>query len=150
MNNQRLCALIAKHEGSKKYPYSDATGQRIILDRGKITIGIGRNLSDKGLSEDEILYLLSNDVKEAHDHLISALPFYNNLDEVRQAVLLDMAFNMGTEGLCKFNEFLGLVKAGNYEAAAADMLHTHWAVQVENRALEDSQMMLTGEWPDGI
>ena len=132
--------LITKHEGLRLKPYTDTVG--------KLTIGVGRNLSDIGISNDEAMMLLSNDIQNVTDELNNNLSWFTNLDPVRQAVLLDMCFNMGWHTLSTFTTFLGMVESGNYSGAAADMLQTKWAKQVGIRAEEDSQMMLTGEWPN--
>lgn len=124
------------HEGIRLKPYKDTVG--------KTTIGIGRNLSDKGITKDEAFVLLENDIAEATVDCRRYLEFFDQLDEVRQRVLIDMAFNMGIHGLLGFKTTLGHVAAGRYEAASLSMLDSKWATQVGRRAHRLSQWMKTG------
>ena len=116
---------------------------------GKLTVGIGRNLSDVGLSDDEAMLLLTNDVEKVRRELTHALPYWLTLNEARQAVLLSMAFNMGTAGLLKFKQTLGHVERGEYVQAGDAMLDSTWARQVGPRATELADMMRSGKWPLG-
>jgi lysozyme len=134
--------LITKHEGTRSFPYTDTVG--------KITIGVGRNLSYNGLRADEIALLLQNDIEAATANCKASFPWFGKLDDVRQAVLVDMAFNIGIGSLSGFHETLQAVEAGQYEAAANLMLQSFWASQVPIRALEDATMMRNGEWPTGV
>ena len=134
----RLHSMIEMHEGKKYKPYRDTVG--------KLTIGIGRNLDDRGLSEDEVQLLFSNDVRIATEELERAFPWTRSLDEVRKAVLIDMSFNMGLPVLSQFKNTLSLIERGEYEKAAVAMLQSKWATQVGNRAKRLSEMMRTGVW----
>ncbi len=67
------------------------------------------------------------------------------MDDVRQRVIVDMAFNMGLGSLSKFKNTLGHIEAGRYEEASVEMLDSKWARQVGNRAQCLSNMMKTGE-----
>lgn len=128
---------IILHEGKRAKPYRDTVG--------KLTIGVGRNLDDVGLSDDEIEYLLKNDLRRVQTELNRAIPWWEGLSPVRQKVLLDMAFNLGTEGLMKFKNTLAYIKAGDYRRAAENMLVSKWAKQVKGRAERLAKMMETGE-----
>jgi lysozyme len=127
------------HEGERLKPYR--------CTAGKLTIGIGRNLEDRGISRDESAYLLGNDIDDHWRELLKALPWVEQLDEVRQRVLLDMAFNLGVAGLLAFKKTLGTIREGNYEKAASMMLDSKWAKQVGQRADRLSRMMFTGKDP---
>jgi lysozyme len=131
--------LIIKHEGTRLFPYTDTVG--------KLTIGIGRNLTDIGISQDEADMLLTNDLDRARTGIAEAWPPFSQLDEVRQAVIEDMAFNMGVAGLLQFHNTLAAVAAGNWQEAHDGMLASKWAKQVGPRATEDAEIMLTGQWP---
>lgn len=133
-----IFAQLRRDEDCKLKPYKDSVG--------KLTIGIGRNLDDVGISEDEAEYLLTNDVKKVASQLDIALPWYINLDEVRKGVLLNMAFNMGINGLLGFKNTLNHIANGNYDIAAQEMLQSKWAIQVGVRATRLSKQMLTGIW----
>jgi len=141
MNTERTKALLRLHEGVRPMPYTDTVG--------KLTIGVGRNLTDRGLLPSEIEFLLDNDM-----HLVTmqcmTFPWFEALDEVRQAVILDMAFNMGMTVLRTFTNTLNLIAAGDYHGAAGNMLKSKWATQVGPRATQLSNMMATGAWPQGV
>jgi lysozyme len=108
---------------------------------------VGRNLEDRGISREESAYLLLNDVRAMEQGLICALPWFSQLDDVRQRVLLDMAFNLGVQGLLEFRRTLEAVRSGRYQQAAGMMLESKWAGQVGQRAQRLSQMMATGKDP---
>lgn len=134
--------MLKLHEGVRLKPYTDSVG--------KLTIGSGRNLDDKGITQEESDYLLSNDISAAWLSLVSRLECFSRLDTVRQAVLLDMAVNLGTDGLLKFRKTLVLVAGGKYREAATEMLDSVWARQVGRRAERLSRMMASGEWPEEL
>lgn len=118
---------------------------RIYIDSvGKTTGGVGRNLSDVPFSDDEIDLMLTNDIEKAETGLDARLSWWRVLDPVRQRVLLNMAFNMGVAGLLAFTNTLAAVHAGDYDAAADEMLNSKWAGQVHDRAQRLAQMMRTG------
>jgi lysozyme len=125
--------MLIEHEGFEHKVYT--------CSAGKPTIGVGRNLEDKGLSTDEIYYLLENDINYFELELKEKLCWFKNLTINRQDVLVDMAFNLGISGLLKFKNTLRLIEEGNYELAAKEMLKSKWATQVKNRAKHLSIMM---------
>jgi len=140
--------LIAKHEGSSPVIYNDSMGIP--------TIGIGHNLNASSLpagmtpplTSAQISQLFQTDLSGVMKDLTNNMPWFSSLDTVRQAVLIDMDFNMGWPTLSQFVNTLAMVKAGNYAGAAAGMLDSTWATQVPGRAQEDSKMMSSGLWPD--
>lgn len=140
-HDARLIEQLRLHEGERRKPYRDTVG--------KLTIGIGRNLDDKGLRRDEIEYLLANDIADARADLDRYLPWWRGLDPVRQRVLIDMMFNMGAGspsrgGLLSFVNTLSEIRRGNYAFAADMMLASKWAGQVGRRAVRLATMMRTG------
>lgn len=132
-----LKADLIKDEGKRKFAYE--------CTEGKITVGVGRNLEDKGLSEDEIDYLLLNDIRECSDITESSVPFFRGLNEVRQNVLINMSFNMGIRGVLGFKKMLHAAMLGDFEEAARQMLDSKWARQVGQRAVRLSEEMKTGK-----
>jgi lysozyme len=134
---QRLIDQIILHEGKRSKPYRDTVG--------KLTIGVGRNLDDVGLFDDEIELLLINDLKRFERSLDKSLPWWRDLDEVRQRVILDMCFNMGLGGLLGFKNTLAKIKAHDWAGARRGMLQSKWAKQVGARATRLADMMLTGK-----
>jgi lysozyme len=127
------------HEGERLMPYR--------CTAGKLTIGVGRNLEDRGITREESAYLLANDIAAEERELLRALPWVAELDEVRQRVLLDMSFNLGLVGLLGFKRTLATIQAGDYQAASTMMLDSKWAGQVGQRAERLSRMMATGKTP---
>lgn len=128
---------LIRHEGVRLKPYR--------CTAGKLTIGVGRNLDDVGISKEEALYLLDNDIAKAESTLLQALPWVKDLDEQRRNVLINMTFNMGIDGLLGFKNTLSLIQAKRYEEAAKNMLQSKWAMQVGNRAVYLAKVMDTGE-----
>jgi lysozyme len=133
-----LIDQLTRDEGCRLKPYRDTVG--------KLTIGVGRNLEDVGISKEEAEMLLATDVRSAEAAVNKALPWTVNVDPIRRAVLVNMAFNLGIEGLLGFKHTLELVRAGKYEEASDAMLNSKWAEQVGPRAARLSIQMRTGEW----
>jgi len=137
------------HEGLRLIVYDDATGQPLKPGKklvGNPTIGVGRNLSGHGLSDDEVHYLLANDIDRVQDELTRAFSWYRQLSGIRQCVLSDMCFNMGLSKL-RTLLFLDDVKCGDYLAAAKRMRTYKWARQVGIRAKRLSFMMAYDRYP---
>lgn len=137
MNRKKMIAQLRLHEGERLKPYR--------CTAGKLTIGVGRNLDDRGITSDESAYLLNNDIDSHWIELLEHLPWVETLDEVRQRVMLDMAFNLGISGLLTFRRTLGHIKAGDYALASSAMLASKWATQVGQRARRLASMMKTGK-----
>ena len=135
---ERIKEQLIRHEGLRLKPYRCMAG--------KLTIGIGRNLDDCGISQTEAYLLLENDIQNCEKQLLDEIPeIYNPLDEVRKSVLLNMCFNLGIGGLLGFNNTLAFIAAGDWERAANGMLASKWAKQVGRRAIELSEMMRKGK-----
>ena len=133
----RIKEQLVRHEGLRLKPYR--------CTAGRLTIGIGRNLDDCGISQSEAYVMLINDIINCEKQLQSKIPdIYNGLDEVRKSVMLNMCFNMGINGLLGFKNTLAFVKAGDWERAANNMLVSKWAKQVGRRAIELSELMRKG------
>lgn len=129
LDNLEKC-LIA-HEGSRRFCYSDTLGYQ--------TIGVGRNIDSrngKGLSDDEISYLLKNDIEECRQSL-KAYKFYNIQDEVRKDALVEMRFNLGHDGLMKFKNMLLALSAKNYSLAIKEAKDSKWASQIGKNRLDN-------------
>ena len=149
--------LIA-HEGLRLQVYEDSLGIA--------TIGIGRNLEDRGITPEELewmdipnmaivhtmgiteadaMYLAQHDVQIVEEELLRSHPCVENLDAVRQLVLVDMAFNMGVPRLGKFKKMWAAIHKNNFEEAAKEMLDSRWANQVKSRSTKLAHAMHTGE-----
>ncbi len=134
----RIKAQLVRHEGLRLKPYRCTVG--------KLTIGIGRNLDERGISQKEAYAMLERDIVDCERQLLEEIPnIYNKLDEVRQSVLLNMCFNLGIKGLLGFTNTLAFIKVGDWERAANGMLASKWAKQVGMRAIELSEMMRKGK-----
>ena len=137
-----LQLMILHHEGKKAKPYWDNA------EPPRCTIGIGRNITDKGLSEDEIIHLFNNDLADAIEDVRHCFSCYDQLSRPRQMVLVDMAFNMGRTSLSKFVRFIGAVHRGDWPDAADEMQASKWYKQVGSRGKTLERMMRdnTSEW----
>jgi lysozyme len=135
--------LLSLHEGRVAHVYKDSLGYW--------TIGVGHLVDPrKGgkLPEHIIDALLEWDIAEHWHELVERAPWVRGLDDVRQAVLLDMAFNLGVTGLLGFHTTLKLVRLRRFVSASVQMLDSKWAGQVKGRAIRLSKMMETGQWPE--
>lgn len=131
----KLTLQIMRHEGVRLKIYRDSLGIE--------TIGVGRNVRDKGITHDEAMFLLENDLDECIRDCAS-FPWFADLDPVRQRVVVDLRFNLGPSRLRKFTQTLAAIGRGDYEAAASGMLKSLWAKQVGQRAIRLAQMMRSG------
>lgn len=113
---------------------------------GKLTIGYGRNIQDRGVSEDEALFMLMNDVRSSERECYTLFDRYAEMDDVRQFVLLDMMFNMGYHRLSRFKNMVSALDKLDYQKAADEMVDSAWYRQVGERAKVLVQMMRTGVW----
>jgi len=156
-DRENLIDKLIEHEGMVLTVYQDTLG----ID----TIGIGRNLKDRGISQEELdhmdiphidliyrdgiteadaRYLAENDVQIVEDELLRAHPCVDGLDSVRQLILIDMAFNMGVPRLCKFTLMWNAIHEEKFEVAAKEMLDSRWANQVKLRAVKLANAMHNG------
>ena len=150
---------LIKHEGLKLQVYQDTLGIN--------TIGIGRNLEDRGITKQELdeldipnidhvyeygiteadaVYLATNDVQIVEEELVRAHPCVDRLDSVRQLIVMDMAFNMGVPRLCKFKKMWNAIHDEDFPTAAKEMLDSRWANQVKGRATKLANAMHNGEF----
>ena len=141
MNFQRLTDTLVRHEGSH---ILEGRHRLYKCTAGKETIGYGRNLTDRGISEGEAKTLLHNDIQDSINEVRDKLYWFDSLDDVRQEVIVNMAFNLGVPGLMKFRNTIGYIEEGEYGMAAQEMLNSQWAAQVGYRAQELSRMMASG------
>lgn len=132
----KLKHLIVAHEGYKRFPYMDT--------EGKITIGIGYNLTDRGLPDSWINDQYDRDVEYFYSQLASDFPWFKELNEARQIALVDMCF-MGYKSFKSFKRMLSVLAEHDYKLASFEMISSKWATQVKGRASQLAQIMLTGE-----
>lgn len=137
MDNVKAAAYIRRYEGFSRLPYKCPTGH--------LTIGYGHNL-ENGISKEAAEFILQEDLAHAERAVKDAFPWWWKLDDARQFVMVDMAFNMGLAGLKGFKKMITAVEQGDYQTAAKEMLASKWAAQVDRRAVELSKIMEKGEW----
>ena len=132
----RLREMLIRHEGMRLKPYR--------CPAGKLTIGVGRNLEDVGISEYQAFYLLDNDIRRAEATAAECAGrhgvLWEGLPEDARLVLLNMAFNLGYR-LGGFRKMFAALRKGDYEDAAREMLDSRWARQVGQRAIELAEIM---------
>lgn len=123
---KKLKALLIQHEGERLKPYH--------CPAGRLTIGVGRNLDDKGISHDEAMFLLANDIQEVRADLNWLFPDFGSLPENIRLVLCDMRFNLGPEGFRRFRRLREAVNSRNWPGIKAEMANSVWFHQVGQRA----------------
>lgn len=132
----QLRAQLVRHEGLRLTVYLDT--------KGIPTIGVGRNLRDRGISSAIAMQLLDEDIDEIDAALRRALPWYARLDAVRQRALIDMGM-MGIRKLLEFRRMLAALERGDYAAAAAEALDSNWARDVgPTRSTNVARMLQRG------
>lgn len=137
MNRERLKQQLVLHEGLRLSSYTDTVG--------KITVGIGHNISDCGITVplSVVDSLFDADLKKVERELDRYLPWWTEQDEIRQRVLVDLWFNMGGRVL-GFKNFLVALRTQQYDAAADHLLDSKWATQVGSRSVRLTNMIRTG------
>lgn len=138
----KLSDQLRIHEGVRSHAYKCSANM--------ITVGVGRNIDENGglgLSDDEIDYLLENDIRRCKQELIT-LPWFSQIDSVRQDALINMCFNLGMTRLLGFKNALTAMSVGDYDTAADEFMDSRWAKQVGRRAEEVCTMIRTGSYPE--
>lgn len=150
--NEKIQRLVM-HEGCRLQPY--------YCTRGKQTIGVGRNLDDNPLTEEErrvcgdwehgitkqsAFYLLRNDIKRCEKECRKEIAFYELLDDERQYALLDMVFQLGIGGVKKFKKMLMAMACGYWEDASKECLNSKYAQQTPKRAKRIAETIRTGKF----
>lgn len=136
---QRLIAELERDEGRVLHAYQDHLGWW--------TIGIGRLIDKRkggGISNEEADYLKRNDIAKVRAQLDENLPWWRDLDPVRQRAIQNMCFQLGIAGLLKFKSSLALIRSGDWASAAAHLNASLWARQTPNRAARVINMIRTG------
>jgi len=136
MNRERLKKQLETDELRSKRIYVDTVG--------KISGGIGRNLTDRGFSDDEIDLMYANDIKLAEKDAKALVPGFDRLDDVRQEIILNMSFNMGYTRLAGFRKFLTAVNSSHFDDAADEMQDSKWYGQVGQRGVRLVRAMRSG------
>jgi len=142
MNMDNLVTMLKRHEGS----VTSTSGRHLAYEDsvGVITVGYGRNLDDRGLSEDEALMLLENDIDHHRRELLNAFPVVETLSDRRQEALVDFAFNIGINGVRQFSQMWESIYSGDWDKAAEELLDSKYSEQVGYRANDLSKMLREG------
>ena len=142
---EKLIETLKRHEGVKNHAYRDSLGV--------LTIGCGRNISDSerhrgmGLSDDEIDYMLSNDILRTIKELAEEYPWFNDMEEgARRDAIINMHFNLGRVRFASFKIALSYMDKADHKKAAGEFLNSKWAKQVKGRALEVTDMIATNTY----
>ena len=136
MMDKALKDLLVKHEGLRLKPYLDSVG--------KLTIGVGRNLDDRGISEDEAYIMLENDYKWTIPALKKVFKTFDSFTKNRQNALISMMFNLGETRFKGFKQMIAAIRAGNWQLASEQALSSTWAKQVKGRAIEIAHALMKG------
>lgn len=131
----QLKGMLRIDEGLKQFPYR--------CTAGKLTLGYGRNIEEKGISEPEASMLLDDDITYFASELEKKLAVFSSLSEERKIALVNMSF-MGVKKVLEFKKMIAALERGDYHAAATEMLDSKWAKQVGDRALRLSKIIETG------
>lgn len=138
-----LLADIKTDEGLRLHAYPDP-----LTHAEPWTIGYGHTGPDVGpdtvWTQDQADEELAADVAHVQHGLDADLPWWRTLNDARQDVLVNMAFNMGVAGLLQFKHALADMQLGQFASAGNDMLNSEWAHQVHGRATRLATQMATG------
>lgn len=139
MNSKAMTAfkeMLILDEGLKLKPYKDSLGV--------LTIGVGRNLESRGLSRDEAMILLHNDIEAVLEDAGKFFPWIEALDLPRQFAFLNMLFQLGAPRLSRFYGMIDALQKRDWERASAEALDSLWAKQTPNRAKKVAEIFRTG------
>ena len=137
---KRLLEMLKRHEGVRSHVY--------LCSAGYETIGVGRNISNSGMGlfDDEVDYLLENDIARVIKELSSEYPWFNSLDDVRKDAMIDISFNLGATRFRGFRRALAAMEVADYTTAAKEFLDSKWSRDVKGRATELCYMIETGNY----
>lgn len=138
-SRQKLKSLLIDDESYRQFVYSDLTGH--------LTVGIGRNITTRGISQKEALFMLDEDIFYFSSKLSQLLSFFDNLDDARKIVLINICFNVGVQGLLNFKDMLSYIEKKDYNKASDEILDSKAAHQCPHRYQRLAYIMRTGELP---
>lgn len=137
LNRKKLESDLERDEGRVRLPYEDSVG--------KVSIGVGRNLDDRGLSDEEIDFLLKNDIDRVIKELDAFIPWWREQPEGVQRALANLNFNLGLDKFRKFKATLKLIEHRQYKAAAANFrTNRRYFTQVGARAERLAKLIESG------
>lgn len=136
----QLKKLLIRHEGKKNKLYK--------CTADKWTIGVGRNIEENGLRDNEIELMLYNDITDTYHFLMKNYPWFTALDDCRASALIDMCFCLGGPRYKTFQRMNFALSQNQFNDAADELLDSRFAAQVGYRAEELAKMLRTGQWPN--
>jgi len=136
INLKRLTEQLIIHEGLRLKPYK--------CSAGKATIGVGRNIEDVGITKEEAMFLLSNDIARVAGQCVAEFDWFNDLSELRKEAIINLVFNMGLSKFKQFKRTIAYIESGDFVIAGAELLDSNYARQVGNRAVEVANMLADG------
>ena len=133
MNRDKIKDMLLRHEGLRTHPY--------FCSENYLTIGAGRNLKINGISEDEAMYMLENDIKRVQEELDRSWGAWRTFPEKARMVCIDMTFNLGIQGFLGFKRTRELMELGMFLKASEEVLDSKYAVQLPIRSLYNSRQL---------
>ena len=133
MNQDKIKDMLVRHEGLRLHAYK--------CSEGFLTLGVGRNLDANGISEDEAMYMLDNDIKRVTKNLENVWGVYRTFPEKARMVCIDMSFQMGISGFMNFRQTRELMEMGSWLEASEELLRSKYAIQTPSRALYNSRQL---------
>jgi len=140
MDTETLKKELVRDEGVVLHAYQDHLGYW--------TLGVGRLIDERrggGITHDEAMYLLGNDIARVEQELSRRLDWWDGLDDSRQRALCNMAFQLGVNGLMQFKNMLDALSQAQWDRAKAEALNSLWARQTPNRAARVANMLVYGD-----
>ena len=155
IETKEIVKRLILHEGLRLTPYN--------CTKNKLTIGVGRNLQNNplsqqekeflgrsdisnGITQEEAIYLLKNDIKRHLTECYKYIPFFCELSDERQYALFDMCFNLGIRGLLKFKKMLECMSIGDFRGASKECINSRYAKDVGKRAFRISKLIQEDKW----
>lgn len=133
----KLTDLLIKHEGLRLKPYQ--------CTAGKTTIGVGRNLTDNGITEKEALMMLNRDINVCIQEL-GQYEWFESLDGARRDAIIDLYFCVGGPSFSQFRKLIQAISTENWQSAGAEVLNSKFARQTGNRAVELADMLVSNDY----
>tara|TARA_R100001480_G_scaffold103214_1_gene106289 strand:- start:143 stop:589 length:447 start_codon:yes stop_codon:yes gene_type:complete len=133
MDKKEIQDMLVKHEGLVLQVYKDSLGYD--------TIGVGRCLDKNGISEDEAMYLLNNDIDKVLEGLDKHLQGWRAFPKRARMVAIDMSFQMGLQGFLGFRKTIALMKLGMWLEASEEIINSKYYTQTPSRCLYNSRQL---------
>jgi len=141
VDTTKLAKQLIVHEGLSLKIYTDTAG--------KVSVGVGHNLTDKGLTQSQVMSILQTDISDTLNLLQAHFPWFGVLDDVRQRAIADLTFDL-MEKMLEFKKMIAAIQMQDWAGAHDELLNSAFAHEAPNRAKDLSIMLLTGVDLPGI